>query len=535
MAADAIIRVKTAVDNADLKQFGKEFVSSTKQWGSIINNVTSSLTRMAGSLLFLKAITSGISKLVTMTKEGFKNLAQYSKDYNRAMSDLMSRSEELKNNLAAAFEPIVLQIIPYLTKFVEWLNTAAESVSMFLAVMSGKNTYTKASKQMMNYANAVKSATKALASFDKLNVLSKSGSGAKTGANAFEEGMIDPATLATLQKVKQILEQIKPIAEIIGAILLGWKIGSALASLGVIGAVLAVILGSAIAIYSYFKMWEDGVSWETLAGYVLGVTIAVVALYTAFGPFVAGLFLVIAGVAGVVLALKDMKKNGMNAENMFLLLASATAAALGVTMAFGIVAGTVTAGVLVLAAGIAALCLNWNKMDGAQKAITILGALAAALTTAAIAVAIFHTCWTVGVAAAGIAAGLALLGLTYYFTKGQGETRASSNSRTMPESAKNMSKKDFTRAPIPALADGAVIQGGSPFMAWLGDQPNGQTNIETPLATMVQAFKQAMAETGGGNGPIQLEVNLDGDVVYKNVVSRDRMYQRSHGGASAFF
>ena len=32
-------------------------------------------------------------------------------------------------------------------------------------------------------------------------------------------------------------------------------------------------------------------------------------------------------------------------------------------------------------------------------------------------------------------------------------------------------------------------------MAVLGDQKSG-TNIETPLATMVQAFKQAMNETG---------------------------------------
>lgn len=48
---------------------------------------------------------------------------------------------------------------------------------------------------------------------------------------------------------------------------------------------------------------------------------------------------------------------------------------------------------------------------------------------------------------------------------------------------------------VPKLAKGAVIPGGSPFLAMLGDQPRGQTNIETPLETMIEAFKAAQRET----------------------------------------
>lgn len=48
---------------------------------------------------------------------------------------------------------------------------------------------------------------------------------------------------------------------------------------------------------------------------------------------------------------------------------------------------------------------------------------------------------------------------------------------------------------LPRLASGAVIPPNREFMAVLGDQKSG-TNIETPLSTMVQAFKQAMNETG---------------------------------------
>lgn len=56
-----------------------------------------------------------------------------------------------------------------------------------------------------------------------------------------------------------------------------------------------------------------------------------------------------------------------------------------------------------------------------------------------------------------------------------------------------------SRVSLPRLASGAVIPPNREFMAVLGDQKSG-TNIETPLATMVQAFKQAMNETGGMGG-----------------------------------
>ena len=59
---------------------------------------------------------------------------------------------------------------------------------------------------------------------------------------------------------------------------------------------------------------------------------------------------------------------------------------------------------------------------------------------------------------------------------------------------------------IPKLSKGAVLEGGSPFLAWINDQPKGQTNIETPLSTMIEAFKQAGATS---NPNIIIEANGD--------------------------
>ena len=60
---------------------------------------------------------------------------------------------------------------------------------------------------------------------------------------------------------------------------------------------------------------------------------------------------------------------------------------------------------------------------------------------------------------------------------------------------------------IPRLAQGAVLPPNNPFIAMVGDQKSG-TNIETPLDTMVEAFRQAMRESGGeSHAPIILNLN----------------------------
>ena len=77
---------------------------------------------------------------------------------------------------------------------------------------------------------------------------------------------------------------------------------------------------------------------------------------------------------------------------------------------------------------------------------------------------------------------------------------------------------------IPRLARGAVIPPNREFLAVLGDQKQG-TNIETPLPTMVQAFKQALSEMGiTGESTIILEVDGQqfGKAVFRHYNSESR-------------
>lgn len=71
---------------------------------------------------------------------------------------------------------------------------------------------------------------------------------------------------------------------------------------------------------------------------------------------------------------------------------------------------------------------------------------------------------------------------------------------------------------IPALASGAVIRGGNPYMAILGDQPRGQTNVEAPLDTIKQAVREEMSGMNFGTGSLNADMTLDGETVGRLLV-----------------
>lgn len=191
------------------KKFFDTVAKGSKKSSGLLGTIGSRLKGIALSLLIFNWITKAFNAMVSSMKEGFKNLAQYSSDYNAAMSALKSQSAQLKNGLAAAFEPIATTIIPYITQLVAWLNTATDTFARFLAALQGKQTYTKAKKQVIDYAkslNTAKSAAQgALAAFDSINVLSKKDTGGAggetTGAGAFEETEVGSGMQGVIDKL----------------------------------------------------------------------------------------------------------------------------------------------------------------------------------------------------------------------------------------------------------------------------------------------------------------------------------------------
>jgi hypothetical protein len=82
---------------------------------------------------------------------------------------------------------------------------------------------------------------------------------------------------------------------------------------------------------------------------------------------------------------------------------------------------------------------------------------------------------------------------------------------------------NISKVSIPRLAQGAVIPPNREFLAVLGDQKSG-TNIETPLKTMIEAFNVALDRRDNISGDQTIVVTLDGEVLFRNTIKKNKNY-----------
>jgi phage-related protein len=213
------------IGTAGKKAFGEMNVHAKKSSG-LLSTFSSRLKGLALSLFVFNWISKGFNAMVSGIKDGFKNLVQYSDEYNRSISSLQSANAQLKNSFAAAFAPIIQMIIPYLVQLIGYVTSAINAVAQFIAILSGKTTWTRATAVQKNYAaslnktgKAAKKAAGALAAFDDLDVLSKkdtedaSGAGGGGGigpSSMFEEVPIDSKFKDWFDKIR---EKLKPLLD----------------------------------------------------------------------------------------------------------------------------------------------------------------------------------------------------------------------------------------------------------------------------------------------------------------------------------
>lgn len=390
---------------------------AVQQVNGAIEKFIKRVKKIALTILVFQFVSKAFRTMIEGIKTGIQNYARYSEQFNQKMSEMKSATLNLKNSIGAAAIPIVNALAPALTVLCSWLTKAINLFNKFISALSGKKTWTRAKEQQVDYAasldntaNAAKKAKGALQGFDELNVINSNdsgssgdGSGGSGGGVDYEEVPLTEKDFAWIEKIKKIFESILPVVVAIGAALLAWKIASFLSDLmkvhpilGTILSILAIIAGLALAIYSYFHMWNEGVDWQGLIGYILGVSLAFGGLYALFGPLVAGIFLIIASATGLILALKDISENGLNAKNASLLLVSAIGLCAGVFMVFGTTAAFVVAGLLLISAGIA---------DVIQKGVTLKNGL---LIVAGVFLSVSAVAGAVIGAIAALVAGLVL-------------------------------------------------------------------------------------------------------------------------------
>ena len=213
--------------------------ASFKNLTSGISGFFSKIKRIATTMLIRKALRS----LVKSVKEGISNLYQWSKlnngDFAKSLDALKSKTQQLKNSIGASIAPMVQAAIPIIQSLANAAIKAFNAINQLLSLLTGKNSWTKATEVATEYGEAAKEAGGAtqdwLASFDELNVMSSGGGGGSGSAaqdyeNMFEEiTEFDSKIRELADFLKDNAQSIKDLAIATGVAILGWKLGNAFA------------------------------------------------------------------------------------------------------------------------------------------------------------------------------------------------------------------------------------------------------------------------------------------------------------------
>lgn len=152
-----------------------------------------SVTRLATFMLLRSAFTALFQNITA----SIELLARYSNnmgtEFNKNISLLVSDLKWLSNAFVTAFEPILNYVTPVLDFLVEKLVTASNALAQFFSALTGKKTWTRAVKNVTNYADSLESASKSaeklknqLLPIDELNILSDNNSGNGSSSNTLD-------------------------------------------------------------------------------------------------------------------------------------------------------------------------------------------------------------------------------------------------------------------------------------------------------------------------------------------------------------
>lgn len=332
------VRIKTKLDAKGISEGMKKVSASLTNAGAIAAQTTG--RALVGITAFLTAMTLVLSKVMKM--DGFK---EKFKELNLSLKNL-------QNAAYSALMPLIDALLPTLMRIVDWLTRAANAAAAFFALLTGASTYSVyvSGEYADNMERAEQAAKGSVASFDKLNVLNKqedSGGGGSGPGGEWVEKEID---FSWADKLKDKLFLIETIALAIGAAMLTWGISKlfGLDLTKTIGIMLSVS-GVVMLVKGAFDALQNGVDWDNLALMVGGVVLIFGGLFIAFGATVALIGLLIGGIALLVIGIIDwIKKGELTAQTFWLIVAAVTAIGFAIFGLPGLIAGVLAALVLLV-------------------------------------------------------------------------------------------------------------------------------------------------------------------------------------------
>lgn len=183
--------------NNSVEDMGEPVKKATKE----NNTFFAQLVRSVKNITFYRIVRGVIKSITNAAKESANAIAIWSEQFdtgatgaiasfNDNISSIASNLLFARNAIMAAVEPIISALTPAFNMLASAIANAFNVLSHFLSALTGRSFYNKAIKNNVNYANSLKSGSKAqkafLAGFDELEVVQSSqggGAGATLGVD----------------------------------------------------------------------------------------------------------------------------------------------------------------------------------------------------------------------------------------------------------------------------------------------------------------------------------------------------------------
>lgn len=534
--SDAKTQAADLAQQIEGRNKGAGIRAATEAASKSMDNFGKRISSVVRSALVFTAITQALAKV----REWVKSVVMTNSEARESIA-------QLKGALLTLAQPLVSVVVPAFTMLVRVITAVINQISRLVSLISGKSvkasanaakSLNKETKALKGTGSAAKKAASDLAAFDEINQLS-----GDTADSAGGGGVSADDITPDFSYMDDISDRLKKIADAVLLIAAGlalWKVASGLP--GALGSILTKLSGILIAVGGLILLWDglsdawnNGVNWKNLLESLAGVVALAGGLAIAFGKVGAGIGLVVSGAALIITAFKDIVTNGANLQNTLMLISGIVATGLGFFFLTGSVIPLVVAGIASVVT--AALALTGNLTEFARNLKdNILGGIIQFIKGVFTGTwksawegvkKVFSGIWNSIVIIAESAINAVIKGLNWLISK------INTIKFTVPSWVPGVGGKSIgghlsslSEVKLPRLATGAVIPPNKEFLAVLGDQKSG-TNIETPLATMVDAFKQAMAESGGGTTTVVLQ--LDGKAIARSTVKNINNMTRAAG------
>lgn len=534
--SDAKTQAADLAQQIEGRNKGAGIRAATEAASKSMDNFGKRISSVVRSALVFTAITQALAKV----REWVKSVVMTNSEARESIA-------QLKGALLTLAQPLVSVVVPAFTMLVRVITAVINQISHLVSLISGKSvkasanaakSLNKETKALKGTGSAAKKAASDLAAFDEINQLS-----GDTADSAGGGGVSADDITPDFSYMDDISDRLKKIADAVLLIAAGlalWKVASGLP--GALGSILTKLSGILIAVGGLILLWDglsdawnNGVNWKNLFESLAGVVALAGGLAIAFGKVGAGIGLVVSGAALIITAFKDIVTNGANLQNTLMLISGIVATGLGFFFLTGSVIPLVIAGIASVVT--AALALTGNLTEFARNLKdNILGGIIQFIKGVFTGnwksawegvKKVFSGIWNSIVIIAESAINAVIKGLNWLISK------INTIKFTVPSWVPGVGGKSIgghlsslSEVKLPRLATGAVIPPNKEFLAVLGDQKSG-TNIETPLATMVDAFKQAMAESGGGTTTVV--VQLDGKEIARSTVKNINNMTRAAG------